>query len=1388
MDGLAELFGQSAAMEAVRETIRRLVARQQAVRRLPAILIQGETGTGKGLAAHLIHRLGPRSAGPFVDVNCAAIPEPLLEAELFGFERGAFTDARRAKAGLFQTAHQGTLFLDEIGLLPEALQAKLLTVIEERAVRRLGGTRPEPADAWIISASNADLPTAISAHRFREDLYHRLAVLTIKLPPLREREGDALLLAERFLASVCADYGLPPKTLASDARDRLTAYSWPGNVRELANVIERAALQADGAVVTASHLELREEAALPAERGAGDGAAVSMDAAMREHLRSTLEETGWNISRTAAMLQISRNTLRARIAKLGLRGGTAAQVTTQPGERSPATAAAAPSPAPEAVPAPIRPVALATPDRTSLPPIRWQRRRITLLRASFTAPEAPDEPPETSRALELLVDKIRTFGGRVEELGQAGLDASFGLEPIEDAPRRAANAAMAILKAVERARDQNAEILPVKVAIHTGPYTVGQIDDAPQIDQTAKRQAAVILDALVEAAEPDSAFISGVTVPFLERGFELAPAGLPGGSVGQPHRLVGRQPAGFPPLARRARFVGRRSELELLQNRWASALRGHGQLVGVVGEPGVGKSRLVRELVNALGGGEQLVLETASFALGNPVPYLPIVELLRGYFQIDIGEDADPIRGKVSDALRKLDEGLLPTLPALLTLLDVPVLDPSWHGLAPAQRRQRTFDGVKRLLLRESRRRPLLLVFEDAHWIDAETQALLDSFVDGLPAAHVLLLLTYRPEYEHGWGRKSFYSQLRVDPLPPESAAELLHDLLGAHSSLPPLTSRLIEWTEGNPFFLEESVRTLVETEALAGERGAYRLTMPVGDIQVPATVEEVLAARIDRLSSEQCRLLQSAAVIGKDVPYPILAAIADLPEETIGESLRRLQTAEFLYETSSGPESEYTFKHALTREVAYASLAQGKRALHARILAVMETLYADRLEEHIDRLAHHAFQGHVWDKAVGYLRQAGAKASDRSASRDAVGYFDHALAALKHLPSTRDTMEQDLDLRFAMRNALQTLGEFGPMLDHLQKAETLAQSLANDRQQGWVSAYLTDYFRLTGDQDRAIEAGERARRMAESLNDFPLQVATYTWLGQALYGRGEYRRAAMLFRKNVETLVGSRLTERFGAPQPRSIHSRTCLVWCLAELGEFQEGTVRGEEALQIAEPLEHPLSLTTACAGLGYLYLRQGELPKAVPLLERGLEATRTGNNPLWFPRVAAALGLAYSRVGRSREGLALLEEAVEKGAAMKMMGGHSLLLIALGEGYLLADRVGDAAVVAEQGLRLAREHGERSYEARALLLLADMALASDPPATERVVEQATRALELADELELRPLAAHCHLTLGRISRHAGKAGDATHHLGAAAALFHEMNMGLWLSEAEADLNQLR
>jgi predicted ATPase len=375
-----------------------------------------------------------------------------------------------------------------------------------------------------------------------------------------------------------------------------------------------------------------------------------------------------------------------------------------------------------------------------------------------------------------------------------------------------------------------------------------------------------------------------------------------------------------------------------------------------------------------------------------------VIDLLKGYFKIRDRDDLREIREKVTGKLLTLDRALEPMLTALLALLDVPVDDSRWQALDPGQRRQRTLDAVKRLLLREAREQPLLLIFEDLHWVDGETQALLDVLVDSLGSARLLVLVNYRPEYHPPWGGQTSYSQLRLDALSAASTAELLEALLGEDPGLAPLKQLIVK--RGNPFFLEETIRTLVETKALAGDRGRYRLTEPLQPIQVPPTVQAMLAARIDRLAPEDKRLLQVASVIGKDVPLVLLQAIADLPDEGLRHRLDRLQSAEFLYETGLYPDLEYAFKHALTHEVTYGGLLQARRReLHARIVDAIEALHRDRLGEHIERLAHHALWGELRENAVHYLRQAGLKAAARSALPDARVWFEQALGLLDTLP-----------------------------------------------------------------------------------------------------------------------------------------------------------------------------------------------------------------------------------------------------------------------------------------------------------------------------------------------------------------------------------------------------
>jgi transcriptional regulator with AAA-type ATPase domain/tetratricopeptide (TPR) repeat protein len=1396
MDELGELLGESRAIDMVRDKLRRLLERQRAGQRLPPVLIQGDTGTGKGLVARLLHRHGARSRGPFVDVNCAAIPETLLEAELFGFERGAFTDARRAKPGLFQAAHGGVLFLDEIALLPGSLQAKLLTAIEQRAVRRLGSTRPEPADVWLISATNADFRAAVRARRFREDLYHRLAVLTLDLPPLRARGRDVLLLAERFLARACAEYGLSPKRLDAEAQEWLLAYEWPGNIRELGNAIERAAVFTDTAVVTAENLgslQAHDDRASPAPR---TGTWTGRDEAMRQELLAALEEMGGNVSRAAARLGVARNTVYARVEKFGLR--TDRPHKAAPGAQGPAACATG-SPASEgglrwerrslallrvdlgktdSIDRPVEPATgLPAPDTR----LQWEQRSLILLRADLRNTDRLDAWSQASRALDAVIAKVHSFGGRVDELTPTGLVAAFGLEPAEDAPRRAAHAAMAIHNVAARARDGGEEVPEVTISLHVAQLLIGRLGPRIEIDAGAKRAHWPVLDHLSQARAPGETVVSAAAAPFLERRFELARLGTMDGQ-GSVYRLTGTERRGFGLWGAMTRFVGRREELEVLRSRLATARSGHGQVVAIVGEAGVGKSRLIYELAPAQRLQGWRVLEGPAVSYGQETSYLPVIDLLRGYFKIQDDHDHREIREKITGKLLTLDDAFKSMLPAFLALLDVPVDDVGWHALDPKQRRQRTLDAVKRLLLREAQEQPLLLVFEDLHWIDSETQALLDGLVEALGSARLLLLVSYRPEYQHPWGGRTGYSQLRLDTLPPARAQELLDALLGEDPGLVSLKQLLVK--RGNPFFLEETVRTLVETNALAGERGEYRLTQPVPVLQIPPTVQAVLAARIDRLAPEDRRLLQTASVVGKDVPVALLQAIAEADELAMRAGLARLQAAEFLYEVPLSREAEYTFKHALTHDVAYGELlTERRRELHARIVEAIERLYEGRLAEHIERLAHHAFRGELWERAVRYFRQSGDKAFARSALREALALFEQALSALDRLPEERTTLEHAFDLRLEIRNVLVQLGDYPRIRERLQEAAAIAEQFDDDHRRGRVSTLLVNFHDLVGEMDEAVAAGTRALAIANRCSDLGLRLQATKHAAQVCHALGEYERVVDMARANLAALPPEAVDERFGESAPVSAYARVTLVLSLAQLGRFAEAAEPAAVALQIAERTGHAFTIGFAHWAALNLHAQQGDWARALSHAERGLAALRAGHVDLNQGNQIVASAWILAHLGQTADAATRIQEGEQYVArwgagsprAARTLGDR----VALGRACLLLERAEDARRLVEEVFEAA--HHFRGSRAHALHLFGELAAHPrhfDPGPCARYYGE---ALALAEELKMRPLVAHCHLGLGKLYRSTGEREQAREHLGAATRMYREMDMRFWLEQAE-------
>jgi len=621
---------------------------------------------------------------------------------------------------------------------------------------------------------------------------------------------------------------------------------------------------------------------------------------------------------------------------------------------------------------------------------------------------------------------------------------------------------------------------------------------------------------------------------------------------------------------------------------------------------------------------------------------------------------------------------------------------------------------------------------------------------------------------------------MRLDALSTQHAGELLDMLLGADPGLEPLKELLVK--RGNPFFLEETVRTLVETKVLAGERGRYRLTQSVQTIQVPATVQVMLAARIDRLPSEDKHLLQTASVVGKDVPFALLQAIAELPDEALRRGLEHLQAAEFLYEAGLFPDLEYTFKHALTHEVTYGGLLQERRReLHARIVAAIETLHRERPGEQIERLAHHAFRAELREKAVHYLRQAGAKAAARSALPDARVWFEQALGVVEALPESQSTLAQGFDIRFELRPVLLQLGEIRQALERMREAEPLAERLNDDRRRGRACACMSGSHALLGEQDEALVTGTRALEIAGRLGDLRLRILTTSNLVMMHYPGGEYERAVELTTDNLAALPADWGHEYFGLTATAPVLIRCWLVMSLAQMGRFAEAAEYEAEATRLAKTTEHAFTVCMAHWAAGWLHLVKGDWAKARSLLEQWLAVARTGNVAVHLPWAVALSAWVLAQLGEASDALNRLQEGeqlLERQAASGWVAGHGWAYQSLGSTCLLLGRLDEARRLGDRAVESSpRQPG---FAAHALHLLGDIASHPDRLDAERGEGHYHQALALAQPRSMRPLVAHCHLGLGKLYRRTGNREQAHEHLTTSMTMYREMGMTYWLEQA--------
>ncbi|MCY1253829.1 TOMM system kinase/cyclase fusion protein [compost metagenome] len=1044
-------------------------------------------------------------------------------------------------------------------------------------------------------------------------------------------------------------------------------------------------------------------------------------------------------------------------------------------------------------------------------PADGERKMVTALFADMAGSTAliHDLDPEDARrlidpVLALMMEAVHHYEGYVAKSMGDGILALFGA-PIanEDHPQRALLAALRMQEAMRRYADgvrlAQGIALQIRVGINSGEVVVRTIrikdlhtdyDPVGNTIHIASRMESIAVPGSIVASEHTRNLTEGY---FAFKALGATPI------RGLPKPLEVFEVIGLGPLRTRlqvsasrglARFVGRARELEQLREARARAQAGHGQIVGVVGEPGVGKSRLCLEF-KQLAPRHCLVLETFSVSHGKAYPYLPLIELLRNYCEITAQDDERRRREKLTGKILTLDRALEDTLPYLFHLLGAAEPNSALVQMDPQIRQQRTFEAIKRLLVRESLARPLELIVEDLQWLDSETEAFLGFLGESVASARILLLVNYRPEYRHDWGRKSYYTQLRLDPLGEAEARDLLRALLGDASGLAQLEQLILEQTEGNPFFIEEVVQDLVEGRVLHGERGHYCLEQIPGKLHIPATVQGVLAARIDRLQPAEKALLQNLAVIGKIFPWSLLARVVEQPEGKTKGLLARLQAGEFIYEQPAFPEVEYSFKHALTQEVAYGSLlSERRRALHERTAQAIETLFSAQLEEHCSELAYHFSRSGNTLKAVEHLHRAGRQAVQRSADAEAVTHLTMALTLLATLPDAPERAREELAVQLTLGPAwMANKGFAAPEVEATySRALALCRQLGETVQLFPALLGLRTYYTVHAELRAARELAGQLLALAKEAQDPALLVqahralgANLSYLGELAPARAQLEQAMALYDPRQHRSHG------FIYGLEPGVQGLALIAMDLWLLGYPDQAWARSQEALALTQAPAHPSDSADALLAAAEVRLLRGEVQPAQDLAQALVALATDYGLPYGLACGTILSGSALAANGHVEEGIDLIQKGLSayRATGAELLRTHFLALLA--EACARAGQVEAGLAAVAEALATVERTEERVHEAELHRLKGELTLLEAGRAGEadegaREAEACfQRAIEIASRQDARSPELRAVVALSRLWQQQGRHAEAR-------SLLHE-TYG-WFSEGfdTVDLREAR
>jgi class 3 adenylate cyclase/tetratricopeptide (TPR) repeat protein len=1039
--------------------------------------------------------------------------------------------------------------------------------------------------------------------------------------------------------------------------------------------------------------------------------------------------------------------------------------------------------------------------------IEGERKQVTVMfcdMEGFTALTEKLGPEEAygimDRIYEILIHKVHDYEGTVNEMTGDGIMALFGAPiALEDAPQRAIRSALSIHREMVKFSDKMKQekegmpLLKMRVGIHTGPVVVGTLGNDLRVEFKAVGDTVNLASRVEGLAEPGTTFITEDSFKLTEGFFRFEALGeriIKGKE--EPVKLY----RVIAPSTRRTRFdvsaergltpfVGRERELELLLDGFERCKGGRGQAFSIVSEAGIGKSRLLYEFRKAVANENVTFLEGRCLSYSRGVSYHPVIDVLKQNFDIREGDGDSEIREKVKRGLKILGADEASILPYILELFSVKESGIDKIPLSPEARKDRIMEALRRIVLKGSEIRPLILAYEDLHWSDKSSEEALKELLDSISGARVFLIFTYRPEFVHTWGGRSYHSQLNLNRLSNRETLIMVSHLLGTEEFDKDIEQLVLEKTEGVPFFIEELISSLRDQRIIEKKDNKYHLAKDIREVIIPSTIQDVIMARMDSLPEGAKGLLQTGSVAGREFSHDLIRKVTELLEEELLSHLSVLRDSEFLYERGIYPQSNYVFKHALTQEVAYDSLLQKRRReIHQKIGKALEQVYADRPEELCEMLAYHSMQGEDWEPAYTYSREAGLKAYSHSAYEQSQTYFEDALNALKKLTREKARIENEIDLRFNMRSPLIALGRHDEWGEWIRGAESLAREIDDDSRLSNVLNYLSSLHWIDGQNRKAIELAEEALNLAKRAGHFSYQVATMLHLGVYFFNIGDYPRQIEIHQDLRKRLIGESAFKQHGLASFPGAFSRSMLVLGMAELGNFDEIEKIGREALEIAELVQNALSLIFVYNFLGMAYLRLGKVEPALPLLKKSHELCRFSEAQSMYSYTAGSLGYAYLLASEPKRALTVLEEGTKAdNLQASFWPTHSLTVLA--EAYRAAAEISLATKTASSALKLAEEREERGFEVWAMFVMAG--INADTGRIEEAEQWYRRALQQASNLSMRPLVAHCHKGLGDLYLKKESSEEARPELAAAIELYRSMDMSLWLPQVESSLAEM-